>query len=138
MSVCTGLLIGQRGDVPIRSIVNVMKSQNHLYKPSFHHILTLFQDCCGDDFKLELDKWNMDPDLISDCCWIQYRRSVSVHRESGVRGQDVRGQGLRAENGGVQVEDQGGAGGEGTPRPDWRKTAWDVLENTDPSWYTKV
>ena len=92
---------------------------------TLRHDAFLFQDGCGDDFKLELDKWNLDPDLISDCCWFQYTRSVSVRSES-----EVRSDGRPAADG----EGEGGA----TSGSGWRNTVWEVLENTDPRWYTKV
>ena len=93
---------------------------------TLRHDAFLFQDCCGDDFKLELDKWNLDPDLISDCCCLQYRRSVSVRHE-----REVRGEGRYAAADG---EEEGGE----TSGSGWRNTVWEVLENTDPRWYTKV
>ena len=35
-----------------------------------------FQNVCGSDFKIYLEKWNVDSNAIPDCCWPTYRKST--------------------------------------------------------------
>ena len=51
---------------------------------------------------------------------------MSVTPESEVRGE--------ARPAAADGETEGG----GTSRSGWRNTVWEMLDNTDPSWYTKV
>ncbi len=30
------------------------------------------QGMCGAEFRSELEFWNVDPDLMDDCCWFRF------------------------------------------------------------------
>ena len=80
--------------------------------------LFFFQNVCGSDFKIYLEKWNVDPNAIPDCCWPTYRKSTcGTQIESDVI----------AEND-VNTDSAG----------DWKAKLWSVLENTKSGWGTKV
>ena len=36
---------------------------------------------CAMEFKQELEYWDINPDLIGDCCWNQYRPFLLPHRD---------------------------------------------------------
>ena len=77
-----------------------------------------FQNVCGSDFKIYLEKWNVDANAIPDCCWPTYRKSTC---------------GNQIEND-VIAENDVNADSAG----DWKAKLWRVLENTKPGWATKV
>ena len=65
-----------------------------------------------------LDKWNVDPNAIPDCCWSTYRKSTS--------GSQI-GSDLIVDND-VNTDSV----------VDWKERLWGVLENRRPGWGTKV